>query len=342
MLGNRRIVFDQYGGPEVLHMLEEDIPTPASDEVLVQILVTGVAHGDIMIRKGILAPPFHKFPVTPGFEIVGVVKEIGSDVTSVRPDQLVAALTVIGGYSDFICIQKDALVSLPEGVKPEEAASIVLNYATAYQMLHRYAKVRKGEVILVHGAAGGVGTALLQLGKLADLKIFGTASLPKHPYLSSQNATPINYRNTDFVQKVRSEYPKGIDVVFDPIGGNNFKRSYQVLRKGGRLIGYGFQNAESKAYVISSLMRLMSYKLVPNGKRSKFYSIAMDRKSKSDWIKEDLNTLFQLLAKGAIQPAIQHIFPLSKAKEAHELFEKGNGTGKILLTTSLQDERQSG
>ncbi len=336
MSSNRRIVFDRYGGPEVLHMLKEDIPAPKSNEVLVQVLVTGVAHGDIMIRKGVLAPPFQKLPVTPGFEIVGIVKEVGSGVTSVRADQLVAALIVIGGYSEYICIKHDELVSLPEGIKPEEAACIVLNYATAYQMLHRYAKVQKGEKVLVHGAAGGVGTALLQLGKLSDLEMLGTASQSRHPFISSLHATPIDYRNTDFVEEIRLRFPKGIDAVFDPIGGNNYKRSYQVLRKGGRLLGYGFQNAESKPYVLSSLMRLMSYKLVPDGKRSIFYSIAVTRKSKRVWLKEDLNILFQLLDKGDIQPVIQQIFPLSDAKAAHELFELGGGMGKILLSCRSQ------
>ncbi|MEC0090662.1 medium chain dehydrogenase/reductase family protein [Paenibacillus macquariensis] len=336
MLSNRRIVFDRYGGPEVLHMLKEDVPAPKSNEVLVQVLVTGVAHGDIMIRKGVLTPPFQKLPVTPGFEIVGVVKEVGSGVTSVRADQLVAALTVIGGYSEYICIKHDELVPLPEGIKPEEAACIALNYSTAYQMLHRYAKVQKGEKVLVHGAAGGVGTALLQLGKLSDLEMLGTASQSRHPFISSLHATPIDYRNTDFVEEIRSRFPKGIDAVFDPIGGNNYKRSYQVLRKGGRLIGYGFQNAESKPFVLSSFMRLMSYKLVPDGKRSIFYSIAVTRNSKRVWLKEDLNILFQLLAKGAIQPVIQQIFPLSDAKAAHELFELGGGTGKILLSCRSQ------
>lgn len=333
MLRNRRIVFAQYGGPEVLHMLEEDIPAPKSNEVLVQVLFTGVAHGDIMIRKGILTPPFQKLPATPGFEIVGIVKEVGSAVASVRPDQLVAAMTVIGGYSEYICVKHDELVPLPEGIKPEEAACLVLNYATAYQMLHRYAKVRKGEIILVHGAAGGVGTALLQLGKLSELEMLGTASQPKHHLVSALHATPIDYRNTDFVQEIRARFPEGLDAVFDPMGGTNYSRSYELLRKGGRLIGYGFQHAESKPYVVTSLMRLMSYKLVPDGKRSIFYSIAVTGKSKRDWLKEDLNFLFQLLAKGAIRPAIQQLFPLADAKAAHELFEKGSGAGKILLTS---------
>jgi NADPH:quinone reductase-like Zn-dependent oxidoreductase len=332
MLRNKRIVFAEYGGPEVLNILEEDIPLPKSYEVLIHVLVTGVAHGDIMIRKGILTPPFQKLPVTPGFEIVGVVKEVGDGVTLVRPEQLVAALTVIGGYSEYICIKQEELISLPEGILPEEAACLVLNYVTAYQMLHRCAKVRKGEKILVHGAAGGVGTALLQLGKLFGLEMFGTASQSKHSLISGLDAMPIDYRNADFVQEVRGRISNGIDAVFDPIGGNHYKRSYQVLGKGGRLVGYGFQNAESKPYVLSSIIRLMSYKLVPDGKRSLFYSIAVIRKSKANWLKEDLTILFQLLAKGAIKPVIQQSFPLSNARGAHELFEKSSGVGKILLT----------
>jgi NADPH:quinone reductase-like Zn-dependent oxidoreductase len=332
MIRNKRIAFAEFGSPEVLKMLEEDIPLPGPNEVLIQVLVTGVAHGDIMIRKGIMAPPFQKLPLTPGFEIVGVVKEVGAGVTLVSPGQLVAALTVIGAYTEYICIKQEELVPLPEGIKPEEAACLVLNYVTAYQMLHRYSKVKKGEIILVHGASGGVGTALLQLGKLSGLEMLGTASQSKHPLISSLGATPIDYRNTDFVQEIRARFPEGVDVVFDPIGGTHFKRSYQVLNKGGRLVGYGFQNADSKRYIVSSLIRLMSYKFMPDGKRSKFYSIAVTRKSKTDWLKEDLTILFQLLAKGAIQPVIQRSFPLSDAKAAHELFEKGSGAGKILLT----------
>jgi NADPH:quinone reductase-like Zn-dependent oxidoreductase len=313
-------------------MQEEDIPQPNPNEVLIQVLVTGVAHGDIMIRKGIMTPPFQKLPLTPGFEIVGVVKEIGASVTLVRPDQLVAALTVIGAYTEYICIKQEELVPLPEGIQPEEAACLVLNYVTAYQMLYRYSKVKKGEIILVHGASGGVGTALLQLGKLSGLEMLGTASQSKHPLISGLDATPIDYRNADFVKEIRARFPEGVDAVFDPIGGTHYKRSYQILRKGGRLIGYGFQNAESKRYILSSLIRLMSYKFMPDGKRSKFYSIAVTRKSKTGWLKEDLTILFQLLAKGAIQPVIQRSFPLFDARAAHELFEKGSGAGKILLT----------
>jgi NADPH:quinone reductase-like Zn-dependent oxidoreductase len=338
MLRNKRIVFAEYGGPEVLKILEEDIPQPKPNEVLIQVLATGVAHGDIMIRKGIMTPPFQKLPQTPGFEIVGIVKEGGAGVTLVQTDQLVAALTVIGAYTEYICIKQEELVPLPEGIEPEEAACLVLNYVTAYQMLHRYANVKKGEIILVHGASGGVGIALLQLGKLFGLEMIGTASHSKHHLISGQNAMPIDYRNADFVQEVLARYPEGVDAVFDPIGGTYYKRSYHVLRKGGRLIGYGFQNAESKLHILSSLIRLMSYKLIPDGKRSRFYSIVVTRKSKAGWLKEDLTILFQLLAKGAIQPVIQRRFPLSDARAAHKLFEKGNGVGKILLTMAKKEE----
>lgn len=138
-----------------------------------------------MVRKGIMAPPFQKLPLTPGFEIVGVVKAVGADVTLVRPEQLVAALTVIGGYTEYICIHQEHLIPLPEGIQPEEAACLVLNYVTAYQMLHRHATLKPGDTILVHGASGGVGTALLQLGKILGLTMFGTASESKHPFISA-------------------------------------------------------------------------------------------------------------------------------------------------------------
>jgi NADPH:quinone reductase-like Zn-dependent oxidoreductase len=332
MIRNKRIVFSEYGGPEALTLLEEDILLPNPNEVLIQVLVTGVAHGDIMIRKGIMTPPFQKLPMTPGFEIIGVVKEVGSGVTLVRPGQLVAALTVIGAYTEYINIKQEELVPLPEGIDPEEAACLVLNYVTAYQMLHRYANVKKGEIILVHGASGGIGTAILQLGKLSGLEMIGTASQSKHTLISGLATMLIDYRNADFVREIRARFPEGVNAVFDPIGGAHYKRSYQVLRKGGRLIGYGFQNAVSKLSILSSLSRLMSYKLLPDGKRSQFYSIAVTRKSKAGWLKEDLTLLFQLLAKGAIRPIIQRSFPLSEARAAHELFEQGSGVGKILLT----------
>lgn len=321
---NKRIVVSQFGGPEVLQLIEEPMPKPKSDEVLIRNFVTGVAFGDVILRKG--EAPFQRPPLTPGTEIVGIVKETGPNVTSVKTGQLVAALPFSGGYSEHICLHQKELVPIPDGIDPEEAACLVLNYLMAYQLLHRYAKVQEGEKVLIHGASGGIGTALLQLGKLARVEMFGTASRAKHSYVSSLHATPIDYKCSDFVHEIKKHHPGGVDVAFDCMGGINFKKSYQLLRTNGRLIGYGSQ------HLMPTLMTIMSRKFIPDGRRASLYLLMLSKKTKPHWFKEDLYTLFQMLVNRSFQPIIKQRFPLSEAKEAHELLESGTVTGKILLT----------
>ncbi|WP_410511020.1 zinc-binding dehydrogenase [Paenibacillus sp. BR2-3] len=171
-----------------------------------------------------------------------------------------------------ICLHQKEIVPIPDGIDPEEAACLVLNYLMAYQLLHRYAKVQEGEKILIHGASGGIGTALLQLGKLSSVEMFGTASKEKHAYVSSLHATPIDYKHTDFVREIKKYHPDGMDVVFDCVGGINFKKSYPLLRKNGRLIGYGSQ------HLLPTLMTIISRKLIPDGKRASIYFLILSKK----------------------------------------------------------------
>ncbi|MDR6225818.1 medium chain dehydrogenase/reductase family protein [Desmospora profundinema] len=330
---NHRVVITRYGGPEVLQWIEEPMPMPKEEQVLVKVLATGVAHGDILIRKGILVPPLQRLPLTPGFEIVGRVEKVGSQVIGFKKGQLVAALTIVGGNSEYICVHYKDLVSVPQSVGVEEAVSLVLNYLTAYQMLHRYAKVQPGQNLLIHGASGGVGTALLQLGKMIGVNMYGTASSAKHEIVARYGAFPIDYRQTDFVEVINQMVPEGVDAVFDPIGGYHFNLSYRVLRKRGILIGYGFQSDGSRRSILQSLARLISLKIRPDGKRSKFYSLVVLKKKKPNWIKEDLSHLFKLTADGAIQPIIYQQFPLAEIRSAHETFENGITIGKIILVT---------
>lgn len=329
---NTKIVFDKYGGSDVLKTLKEEISSPSHNKVLIQVLATGVAHGDIMIRKGILVSPFQKFPVTPGFEVVGIVKEVGENVTSMHKNQLVASLTITGGYSEYICIDQKEIVILPDEINVDAATSIILNYTTAYQMLHRYAKVQKGNNILVHGACGGVGIALLQLGKLFNLNIIGTASPKNHQLITKSKAIPMDYNDKNLKSRIKEYFPEGLHAIFDPLGGESFKDSYKLLAKNGCLVGYGFQKENSKGFVLKSLLRLIIYKFIPDNKYSQFYSIAITRKTKPTWLKEDLESLFNLLKNGDLQPIIQESFPLLQATKAHELFEKRETVGKILLT----------
>ena len=181
-------------------------------------------------------------PFTPGEDIVGVVDKLGEGVSTVEPGQMVAGVTFgdAGGYAEFICLPASELVPVPSGVDPAEAVCLVVNYLTAHMAMHRTANVRSGERILVHGAAGGVGSALLELGKLAGLEMYGTASKYNHELVSALGATPIDYRTEDFVERIRSLTGDGVDAVFDPIGGaRQIWRSYRALRKGGRLVWFG-------------------------------------------------------------------------------------------------------
>ena len=176
----KHIVIPQFGGPENLSLVEDELLEPRANEVRVKVLAAGVSFADILLREGVHPESWNlgKTPFTPGWDIVGVVDKIGDKVSKWQTGQMVAALPIIGGYAEYISLPSNELVPVPAGLDPAEAVSLVLNYTTAYQMLHRCAHIKPGEIILINGgAAGGVGTALLQLGKLVNLKkMYGTAS----------------------------------------------------------------------------------------------------------------------------------------------------------------------
>jgi NADPH:quinone reductase-like Zn-dependent oxidoreductase len=174
-MGNSQVVITAQGGPDVLKYVEDDLPVPGPGQVRVKNLASGVAYADVLMRHG-LYPGIPPFPFAPGYDIVGDVDALGSDVAQFSVGQRVAALTMIGGYAQYTLVPAAHLVPVPAQLDPAEAVSLVLNYVTAYQMLHRFANLRESQRLLVHGAAGGVGTAALQLGKIAGLVMFGTAS----------------------------------------------------------------------------------------------------------------------------------------------------------------------
>jgi len=216
-------------------------------------------------------------------------------------------------------------------LNPAEAVSMVLSYVTAYQMLHRIAKVKRGQKILVHGAGGAVGTALLELGRLLDLEMYGTASKSKHELVRSLGGIPIDYKSEDFVTRVQAIC--GVDAAFDAIGGDNFKRSFKSLNKDGTLVAYGFyNNAMGKGgNVPIEYMRVALWNILPNGRKSVFYSIGDLRKKNPEWFKEDLGALFGLVKEGKIKPSIERRMKLEEAAQAHELIEQAAVKGHIVL-----------
>jgi NADPH2:quinone reductase len=167
---HKRVIVTHYGGPDALQLIEEECPEPKPGEVRVRVLAAGVALPDVMARQGV-HPETPAVPYTPGWDLVGEIERLGNEVSGLEPGQVVAAMPIHGAYAEFVCLPQSELVPVPSGVDAAEAVSLILNYITAYQMLHRAAKVEPGQRVLFHGASGGVGTALLQLGRLAELEM---------------------------------------------------------------------------------------------------------------------------------------------------------------------------
>jgi NADPH:quinone reductase-like Zn-dependent oxidoreductase len=333
----KRVVIEKFGGPEVLSLVEESsLPEPGPNEVRVKVLATSANFTDVMIRKGMYPEVKQKPPFSPGYDMVGVVDGIGTDVIRFREGDKVADMPVIGSCSEYICVPEKQLIHLPDQLDPAEATSIILSYVTAWQMLHRIAKVKKGQKILVHGAGGAVGMAMLQLGKLMDLEMYGTASGSKHDMIKAAGAIPIDYKTTDFADYIKNHTEENLDAVFDPIGGDHFRKSFSILRKGGKLVAYGFYNAVMGhgGSIPMDFMKLQLWNILPNGKSATFYSIGALRRKHPDWFREDLTTLFKMLAEKKIKPHVAGHYPLEKVQEVHRLIEEAKIKGKIVFNLS--------
>ena len=339
-----RIVVAQYGGPDTLQVFEEDCPEPKRGEARVKVLAAGVSLPDVLAREGV-HPETPRVPYTPGWDLVGIVDQIGEGVSGFELGQTVAAMPISGCYAQYVCLPQRKFIPVPAGLDPAEAVAVVLNYITAYQMLHRSAKVKPGQRVLIHGASGGVGTALLQLGRLAGLELYGTCSAQAAEVVKELGATSIDYRNSDFVQEIHRLTAGGVDAVFDGIGGDHLWRSRAALRKGGRVVVYGFQStlrrrsmassAPSGRHPIRESAILGSYIVrnwfLPGHKRMVPYSIQWLMRLKPAWFHRDLLTLFDLLQQKKIKPLIAQRLPLCQARHAHELLGRGGVIGKIVL-----------
>jgi NADPH2:quinone reductase len=342
-----RIIVTHYGGPDALQLLEEDRPEPKDGEVRVRVLAAGVSLPDVMMREGI-HPETPTLPFTPGWDLVGVVDQLGNGISTLERGQIVAALPINGAYAEFVCLPQRELVPVPSGLDAAEAVSLVLNYVTAYQMLHGSANVRPGQRVLIHGAAGGVGSALLQLGRLARLQMYGTCSSHGASTVSSLGGIPIDYQHQDFVTEIRRFTSEGVDVVFDGIGGTHIWRSRKALRSGGTVVAYGITSSLHGGRLASGRSRgrhrfravaifglyIAAGWLLPGRKRVVPYSIQWLKRLRPGRFREDLIALFDLLHQQKIRPLIAKRFPLVEARQAHELLEKGGVTGKIVLVSN--------
>lgn len=336
-----RVIVSRYGGPDVLQLIEEERPQPRAGEARVKVLAAGVSLPDIMMREGI-HPEKPRPPFTPGWDLVGVVDQVGADVSEVAPGQMVAALPITGAYAETVCLAQGELFPVPSGLDPAEVVSLGLNYVTAWQMLYRVARVRPGERVLVHGGSGGVGTALLQLGHLAGLELYATCSARGASTVLDLGAVPINYRSQDFVSEMHRLAGEGADVVFDSLGGAHIWRSRDALRRGGRVVAYGLTASLSEGRTTEGgrhRLRGLAFFgaciaaswLMPGHKRVLPYSIQWLKRHRPAWFREDFHALLELLRRGKIRPIVAERFALADARKAHELLGKGDVVGKIVL-----------
>jgi NADPH:quinone reductase-like Zn-dependent oxidoreductase len=324
------------GPPEVLQVVEHELRAPVRGEVRIRVLAAAVCRPDVTVRRGEAlysgTPLGKKPPFVPGYAVIGDVDALGEAVSGATVGDRVGVLTVTGGYTEILYWRSDRLIPVPRTVDPAEAVTLVLNYVVAYQALHRAAKVRPGETALIIGASGGIGTALLQLGRLAALTMYGVASGGKQDVVCDLGALPIDYRTQDFVSVIRELEPAGIDVVIDGMMRlDTVRGGLGLLRKGGRLVGYG--EPAGLGALARILGTLAATSLRPDGKSFKLYGTSsyflFDRRP----YEEDWATLFRLLEQRQIEPIIMQRFPILEAARANELLESGKVVGNVVLVT---------
>jgi NADPH:quinone reductase-like Zn-dependent oxidoreductase len=325
----RKVIVTKRGRPESLQVIEAELRPPAKDEVRLRVLAAPVSLPDVEARYG--RSPFPpRIPFTPGYGMIGIVDALGAAIEGITPGGRFGALTAYGGYAEYIYLKPEQLIPVPMDVDPVQAAPLLLNYIVAYQCLHRAARVKAGEVILIVGASGGIGTAFLELGRLAGLAMYGLASKSKHGILDAFGASPIDYRTQDFVRVLRECEPGGLNAVFDGVGGEYIQRGFSLLMHGGVLVSYANPFSLRRTFV--QLGQVLLLNLLPNGRSAAYYSTGQSRLNRKPFM-EDWATLFELLQSGKIDPVIARTYPLQEAAQANEELESGGVVGNLVLYT---------
>ncbi|HEX3780780.1 MAG TPA: medium chain dehydrogenase/reductase family protein [Pseudonocardiaceae bacterium] len=325
--------------PDDLRVHQRPIPVPGPGQVLVRMEATGVSFAELAMRRGRYydQPPF---PFVPGYDLVGVVTAVGAGADPALRTRRVAALTKVGGWTTHAVLDAADLVVVPDGVDPVSAEAVVVNGITAWQMLHRKARIHRGQTVLVHGANGGVGSILVQLASIAGARVIGTASSRHHETLRALGVLPIDYRTEDVPARVRELAPNGVDAVFDNVGGANITDARDLLRRGGTLVSYGAANTmkgtgSATLPVLKTLARMWLWNVLPNGRNAHFFNVWAGRKlTRGRFMarqRTDLTALFDLIATGQLTAQVAATLPLSRTAEAMKLAESRTSVGKVIL-----------
>jgi NADPH:quinone reductase-like Zn-dependent oxidoreductase len=323
------MVLPGVGEPETLQPQLRDLPAPGPGQTVVRVEATGVSFAEQQMRRGKYYDQ-PAFPFVPGYDLVGVDEATG---------QRVAALTKIGGWAQHVVLDSADLVPVPAGVSAADAETVVVNGITAWRMLHRVAKVRPGQTIVVLGANGGVGSTLAQLARHAGIHVIGTASTAHHERLRALGVTPIDYRTEDVPARVRALAPHGVAAVFDHVGGPGVADSWRMLARGGALVCYGTAATRdvpgnSRWPVLKLVAQLFVWNVAPNGRRASFFNLWAGVRNRARFraeVREDLSQVLALLAAGAISAQVARTFPLREAAAALRFAEAGGLAGKVVI-----------
>jgi NADPH:quinone reductase-like Zn-dependent oxidoreductase len=341
---NRVVQVKRFGGPEGFEVVDAPLPMAGPGEVRVRVLASALEYTDVVIRRHLYPQTMRRQPpFVLGYDVIGEIDQIGDGVSGFQLGDRVADMTVLGSNAAYRTLRASDLIRVPAGVDAAEAAALILSWTTAYQLLHRATRVQRGQRVLVQGAAGAVGQALLALGRMAGLDLWGTARGEHAALIRDLGATPIDYQREDFTRVL----PGGFDVVFDGIGEDGYSRSFAALKRGGLLCAYGYTaGAQPQARLFAFLMwavRLYLWRcflsLLPGGKRLRIYSINAMRARHPAWFREDLERLFGLLATRAIRPRVAERISFDEVAEAHRRLEAGGLDGKFVLCPDLPSRR---
>jgi NADPH:quinone reductase-like Zn-dependent oxidoreductase len=329
----KKAVITAFGDESKLAIVESDLPDPDTGEVQLSVEYTIVCGSDVNMRRGTY-PLQKKPPLTPGYSVIGKVRVNGKGCSRFRMGDRLACLSKYEGQAELINLPEKYLIPVPEGVDAKAAVALILDWVTAYEMLHHAAHVKAGDKIFVHALSGAVGGALLRLGQLQGAQVFGTASSKKHDELRRLGAVPFDYANKDWIPTIQEL--GGVDAIFDPLGYESFDESYSILGKGGVLVGYGMNlpawTKTAERPMIPSVLKLfLKNILFWSGKRTTFFGV--NRRSKN--FAPDLEHLFEWLRDGKISVPIKATFKLDEIQSAHREYASGSGMGSIIIEVTL-------
>ncbi|MEM8609908.1 MAG: medium chain dehydrogenase/reductase family protein [Myxococcota bacterium] len=336
----RAVWIPKYGTPDVLEVREAPDPKPAKGEVRIRVRASGINFAEIMARQGLYedAP---KPPMVVGYEVAGEIDAVGEGVTDRAVGQKVFSMTRFGGYADTVCVPTINTFPIPDQMTFEEAAALPVNYLTAYHMLFEVFRIKPGDHVLIHQAAGGVGTAASQLCRSVEGVVsYGTASAGKHDHVRANGCDhPIDYHSIDYAEAVRELTDgKGVDLVLDALGGADWKKGYSLLRPAGMIIPFGWANMAKFGkrrifHVVGQLLRMPKWSPMTLMHENRGVSgVNMGHLwDEVDLISEEMYALLGLYETGSIKPHVDRGFPLEQAGDAHAFIEDGKNVGKVLL-----------